>query len=100
MLLPPTSISSKPDSGRCCGKIHYDLSVIFNPREEHIGERHPELLPQIRERIRMTLAEPHEVRRSARSFQLRASRPCRPHPWSHCEISERPPGWTACGPGY
>ena len=23
--------TSRPDSGRCCGKIHDDLSVIFNP---------------------------------------------------------------------
>ena len=40
---------------------------LTEEREKHIGDRHPELLPKIRERIRMTLAEPHEVRQSARS---------------------------------
>jgi hypothetical protein len=40
-------------------------------REKHVGDRHPELLPKVRDRIRMTLAEPHEVRRSARSADAR-----------------------------
>jgi len=40
---------------------------LSEEREKHIGERHPELLPKIRERVGATLAEPDEVRRSARS---------------------------------
>ena len=40
---------------------------LSEEREKHIGERHPELLPKIRDRISATLAEPGEVRRSARS---------------------------------
>ena len=40
---------------------------LTEEREKHIGGRHPELLPKIRDRIRVTLAEPDEVRRSARS---------------------------------
>ena len=40
---------------------------LSEEREKHIGERHPELLPRVRERVRATLAEPDEVRRSARS---------------------------------
>jgi len=43
---------------------------LSEEREKHIGERHPELAPQFRDRIRMT-AEPHEVRRSARSADAR-----------------------------
>jgi hypothetical protein len=44
---------------------------LTEEREKHIGERHPELLPRFRDRIRATLAEPHEVRRSARSASAR-----------------------------
>jgi len=44
---------------------------LTEEREKHAGDRHPELLPKIRDRIRMTLAEPHEVRRSARSADAR-----------------------------
>jgi len=44
---------------------------LTEEREKHIGARHPELLPKIRDRIRMTLAEPQEVRRSARSADAR-----------------------------
>ncbi|HVA80412.1 MAG TPA: hypothetical protein VNF29_05765 [Candidatus Binataceae bacterium] len=35
-------------------------------RERHIAERHPDLLPEHRNRIARTLADPDEVRRSAR----------------------------------
>jgi hypothetical protein len=35
-------------------------------REEHIGERHPDLLPKHRRRIGETLADPDQVRRSVR----------------------------------
>ena len=44
---------------------------LNDERKRHIGERHPELLPKIRDRIRATLAEPDEVRRSARSGNAR-----------------------------
>jgi hypothetical protein len=44
---------------------------LTEEREKHIADRHPELLPEIRDRIRMTLADPHEVRRSARSTDAR-----------------------------
>ena len=37
----------------------------------HIAERHPELLPDFRDRIRMTLADPDQVRRSERSASAR-----------------------------
>jgi hypothetical protein len=35
-------------------------------RERHIAERHPDLLPEHRERIAQTLAEPDQVRCSPR----------------------------------
>jgi len=35
-------------------------------REQHIAERHPDLLPQRRDYMVMTLADPDQVRRSAR----------------------------------
>ena len=35
-------------------------------RERHIAERHPDLLPEHRERVAQTLADPDQVRRSAR----------------------------------
>ncbi len=38
---------------------------LTEEREKHVGDRHPELLPKTRDRIRTTLADPHEVRRSA-----------------------------------
>jgi hypothetical protein len=44
---------------------------LTEEREKHIADRHPELLPKFRDRIRATLAEPHEVRRSARSASAR-----------------------------
>ena len=44
---------------------------LTEEREKHIGDRHPELLPKIRERLRVTLAEPDSVRRSARSADAR-----------------------------
>jgi hypothetical protein len=35
-------------------------------RERHIEEPHPDLLPEYRDRIAMTLAEPDQIRRSGR----------------------------------
>lgn len=40
-------------------------------REQHIAERHPDLLPQYRPYIADTLAEPDAVRRSARFANAR-----------------------------
>lgn len=39
---------------------------LTEEREQHIAERHPDLLPEHRDRIAETLAEPDQVRRSAR----------------------------------
>ena len=39
---------------------------LTEEREQHIAERHPELLPKHRERIAETLANPDQVRKSAR----------------------------------
>ena len=39
---------------------------LTDERETHIREKHPELLPQYRNQIGQTLADPDEVRRDAR----------------------------------
>ena len=39
---------------------------LSGEREAHIAERHPDLLPEHRERIGTTLADPDQVRRSRR----------------------------------
>lgn len=39
---------------------------LTEERERHIAERHPDLLPEHRDRIAGTLAEPDQVRRSTR----------------------------------
>jgi hypothetical protein len=39
---------------------------LTEERERHIAERHPELLPDERDRIAETLADPDQVRRSMR----------------------------------
>jgi len=39
---------------------------LTEERECHIAERHPELLPEHRERVVETLADPDQVRRSGR----------------------------------
>ena len=39
---------------------------LTEERERHIAERHPELLPEHRERIAETLADPDQVRKSTR----------------------------------
>lgn len=39
---------------------------LTEERERHIAERHPDLLPEQRDRIAETLARPDQVRRSAR----------------------------------
>lgn len=44
-------------------KSEVDLS---DERERHIAKRHPDLLPDHRDRLANTLADPDQVRRSAR----------------------------------
>lgn len=39
---------------------------LTEEREQHIAERHPDLLPEYRECIAETLADPDQVRRSVR----------------------------------
>ena len=39
---------------------------LSDERERHIAEHHPDLLPENRDRIRDTLADPDQVRRSKR----------------------------------
>ncbi|MBM3745573.1 MAG: hypothetical protein FJW34_07230 [Acidobacteria bacterium] len=39
---------------------------LTDEREQHIAERHPDLLPEHRQRLAETLADPDQVRRSAR----------------------------------
>lgn len=44
---------------------------LTDERERHIAERHPDLLPTHRNRIAETLADPDEVRKSARFANAR-----------------------------
>jgi hypothetical protein len=44
---------------------------LTEEREQHIRERHPELLPACRSQLGQTLAEPDQVRRSARLANAR-----------------------------
>lgn len=44
---------------------------LTDERERHIAERHPDLLPEYRERIAETLAEPDQIRRSVRCGSAR-----------------------------
>jgi hypothetical protein len=39
---------------------------LTDERERHIADNHPDLLPEHRDRIAPTLADPDEIRRSAR----------------------------------
>ncbi len=39
---------------------------LTDEREQHIAERHPDLLPEHRQRLAETLADPDQVRRSDR----------------------------------
>ncbi|MBI4316931.1 MAG: hypothetical protein HY675_00455 [Chloroflexi bacterium] len=45
---------------------------LTEERERHIAERHPDLLPEHRHRIAETLADPDQVRRSARFGSARS----------------------------
>ncbi len=48
-----------------CPYLHGDVELT-EEREQHVAERHPDLLPEHRERIADTLARPDQVRRSTR----------------------------------
>ena len=48
-----------------CPYLHGEVEFT-DERERHIREKHPELLPQYREYLGHTLADPDEVRRDAR----------------------------------
>jgi hypothetical protein len=48
-----------------CPYLHGDVEWS-NEREHHIAERHPDLLPEHRALIGKTLADPEQIRRSAR----------------------------------
>ena len=73
---------------------HLRGSVELSPeREHHIAERHPDLLPDHRDEIPRTLAEPDQVRLSGRFGRARLF--CR---WcshirqgKHVVVSERDP---------
>jgi hypothetical protein len=45
---------------------------LTDERERHIAERHPDLLPEHRDRIAQTLAKPDQVRRSLRFGSARS----------------------------
>ena len=44
---------------------------LTDERRQHIADRHPELLPELDEKLAFTLAEPDQVRRSARFANAR-----------------------------
>ena len=53
-----------------CPYLQGDVELT-NERERHIAERHPDLLPAHRDHIADTLADPDEVRKSARLANAR-----------------------------
>jgi len=53
-----------------CPYLHGEVELSAE-REGHISERHPDLLPAYRDRLRQTLADPDQVRRSARLANAR-----------------------------
>jgi hypothetical protein len=52
-------------TGCPCPYLHSEVELSLE-RERHIAERRPDLLPEHRDRISMTLADPDEIRRSRR----------------------------------
>lgn len=53
-----------------CPYLGSDVELT-DAQERHIVARHPDLLPEHRGRVAETLADPDEVRRSARSSDAR-----------------------------
>jgi len=53
-----------------CPYLHASVEMT-DEREQHIAERHPDLLPAHRQCIADTLADPDQVRRSARFTNAR-----------------------------
>ena len=56
--MPPTGLSRFP-----CPHVGGDVELSLE-REQHIAAHHPDLLPEHRDRIAPTLADPDEIRRS------------------------------------
>ena len=48
-----------------CSYLGKEVELTLE-RERHITERHPDLLPDHRDRIAITLADPDQIRRSSR----------------------------------
>jgi hypothetical protein len=48
-----------------CPYLHSAVELT-DERERHIAERHPDLLPELRERLGDVLADPDQIRRSVR----------------------------------
>jgi len=48
-----------------CPYLHGEVELT-DERERHIAENHPDLLPAHRDRVADTLADPDQIRRSAR----------------------------------
>ena len=53
-----------------CGYLRAEIE-LSGEREAHIAERHPDLLPEYRDRLLATLADPDQVRRSNRFAKAR-----------------------------
>jgi hypothetical protein len=53
-----------------CPYLHGEVELSIE-REGHISERHPDLLPAYRDRLMQTLADPDQVRGSARLANVR-----------------------------
>ena len=53
-----------------CPNLHGTVEMSAE-RERHIQERHPDLLPAYREQLKQTLADPDQVRKSARLANAR-----------------------------
>jgi|ERR1035438_9787105 hypothetical protein len=53
-----------------CPYLEAEVELTLE-RESHISERHPDLLPEHRQRIAEVLADPEEIRRSVRFEKAR-----------------------------
>jgi len=53
-----------------CPYLGHDVELT-EEREQHIRERHPDLLPAYRNQLRQTLADPDQVRKSVRLANAR-----------------------------
>jgi hypothetical protein len=53
-----------------CPYLNGDVELT-DEREHHIMERHPDLFPEHHDKVRVTIEDPDEVRRSQRFGQAR-----------------------------